>query len=202
MEQRRHRFVSAATHLLIALGVPLLALAVTSAAAAMHPVPAPAARAIQVRVAVVSKGDVGHYAGMCGNPSGTDSLDGVLDLEDLNDDGTAHYSGRVIRITEVVACGTKPAPTEDQVAMCSATLSGRAVMDATVEVYEDNRGVWVKSEPVSTMYKQIRGCPEPGDYLKVYPADGWMSGLGIEDVPSGMLLPGTWTTGNVTLIVY
>jgi hypothetical protein len=29
-----------------------------------------------------------------------------------------------------------------------------------------------------------------------------MSGLGIEDVPSGMLLPGTWTTGNVTLIVY
>ena len=156
----------------------------------------------QIRVAIVAKGDVGNYAGMCGSPAGTDSLDGYLDLQDLADDGSALYSGKFVRVTDVVACGTKPAPTEDQVAMCSATLSGRADMDVTVELYEDNRGVWVKSEPVRTFKKEIHGCPEPGEYLRVYPEDGWMSGLAVEGVPSFGLVRGTWTTGNVTLIVY
>lgn len=175
--------------------------AVASAAAATN-------AAAQVHVAIVAKGDVGQYAGMCAAAGGTDSLDGILALKELGDDGTALYAGRLIRITEVNACGTKPAPTEDQVVMCVAQLSGRATMDVTLQVYEDNRGAWVKSEPAAPPFlpsgsfrKQISGCPEPGDWLDAYPKDGWMSGLGLEDVPSGPLLPGTYTTENLTLTV-
>jgi hypothetical protein len=164
--------------------------------------------AAQVHVAIVAKGDVGQYAGMCDAAGGTDSLDGNLELKDLGDDGTALYEGRLIRVTEVDACGTKPAPTEDQVAMCVAHLSGRLLMDVTLQIYEDNRGAWVKSEPAgvpappSGNRKQISGCPEPGDWLDAYPKDGGMSGLGLEDVPSGPLLPGTYTTENLTLTVF
>ena len=182
-------------------GAALVAGAIAAATAADNAFPA-APMPGQIRVAVVSKGDVGHYAGMCGNASGTDSLDGFLDLESLADDGSARYSGKFLRVTEVMACGTKPAPTEDQVVMCTATLSGRADMDVTLEVYEDDRGVWVKSEPVRTFKKEIHGCDEPGEYLREYPSDGWMSGLGVEGVPSWELHPGSWTTGNVTLTVY
>jgi hypothetical protein len=64
----------------------------------------------------------------------------------------------------------------------------------------------VKSEPVATLApvfrKQISGCTEPGEWLDAYPADGWMSGLGLESVPSGPLVTGTYTTENLTLKVF
>jgi hypothetical protein len=169
--------------------------------------PAAPPQTAQVRVAIVSKGDVGQYAGMCDGGAGTDSLHGVLDLMDLGDDGTAFYAGKLARVTEVDACGTRPAPTEDQVAMCLAHLSGRAAMAVTLEVYEDDRGAWVKSEPATplpseTVKKEISGCPEPSDWLAAYPADGGMSGLGLESVPSGPLGTGVYTTENVTLTVF
>ena len=167
-------------------------------------IPAPAA---QVRVAIVSSGDVGQYAGMCDAAGGTDSLSGTLDLQGLDDDGSAFYAGKLTRITEVDACGTRPAPTEDQVAMCVAHLSGKAPMDVTLEVYEGDRGAWVKSKPAvalpsETVSKTITGCPEPSAWLADYPDDGWMSGLGLEDVPSGPLGTGTYTTGSLTLTVF
>ena len=53
------------------------------------------------------------------------------------------------RATEVDGCGTKPSPTEDQVTLCVAHLSGSAAMDVTLEVYEGDRGAWFKSKPVA-----------------------------------------------------
>jgi hypothetical protein len=163
----------------------------------------------QVRVTILATGDVGHYAGMCGAPAGADELSGVLELKNLDEDGSALYEGRLMRTTSVMACGTKPNPTEDQVAWCTAQLTGRSPMDVTLEIYEDDRGAWVKSEPApprapaEPLEKQISGCTEPSVYLSVYPDDGWMSGLGIESVPSGMLVPGArYVTGNVTLTVH
>ena len=166
-----------------------------------------ASASAQVRVAIVSRGEVGNYQTMCDGGTGTDSLVGTVHLQDLRNDGSALYEGRLSRVTEVEACGTKPAPTEDQVVMCLARLSGRSPMRVTIEVYEDDRGAWVKAQPVpprpsEPLRKAISGCPEPGQYLSVYPADGWMSGLALETVPSGRLGAGTYTTGNVTLTVY
>jgi len=190
------------------LFLPLVLAVVAAGAAATGAASPHPTRAFQVRVALVAKGDVGQYAGMCDGVGGTDSLGGTLDLLDLADDGSARYAGRLMRVTEVDACGTRPAPTEDQVAMCHAHLSGRTPMDVTLEVYADDRGAWVKSEPAQNLLpsevlkKEIRGCPEPGDWLAAYPKDGWMSGLGLEDVPSGVLLPGTYKTENLTLVVY
>jgi hypothetical protein len=161
MEQRRHRFVSAATHLLIALGVPPLALAVASAAAAMHPVPAPAARAIRSASRSSPRAMSATMPVCAANPSGTDSLDGVLDLEDLNDDGTAHYSGRVIRITEVVACGASRRPPRIRWPCvpppCPARRDGRYRGGL-----RGQPGVWVKSEPVSTILQADPGLPRAG----------------------------------------
>jgi hypothetical protein len=197
---------SGATSTQTALLLALVLAAAAALAAATSPARTTPAHASQVRVAIVAKGDIGHYAGMCGNLGGTDSLDGTLDLEDLSDDGSARYKGDLTRITEVNACGTRPAPTEDQVAMCSAHLSGRSVMEVTLEVYEDDRGAWVKSKPIPAPMpatrKQIGGCTEPGEWLDAYPDDGWMSGLGFETVPSGPLTPGTYQTDNTTLTVF
>jgi hypothetical protein len=188
-----------------------LAAAAGTVAPDIHPTqavpttPVPAAR---VHVAIVATGDVGQYAGMCDVAlTGRDSLDGMLDLMDLGDDGTAMYAGKLMRVTEVDACGTKPAPTEDQVAWCHAHLSGRAPMNVTLEVYEDDRGAWVKSEPAvplpsETVRKAISGCAEPGTWLDAYPNDGGMSGLGLETVPSGPLGSGTYKTENVILTVF
>ena len=191
------------------LFLPLLIGAVGSGAAATNAVPTNPARAAQVHVAIVAKGDVGQYAGMCGSRAGTDSLDGILALQDLGDDRSARYAGRLMRVTEVDACGTKPAPTEDQVAMCFAHLSGRAPMDVTLEVYEGDRGAWVKSKPTAPLpsesgivRKQITGCAEPSEWLDAYPDDGGMSGLGLESVPSGPLGTGTYRTENLTLTVF
>jgi hypothetical protein len=197
---------SGATSTQAALLLALVLAAVAALAAGTSQARTSHTHAVQVHVAIVAKGDIGQYAGMCGSLGGTDSLDGALDLEDLGDDGTARYKGDLTRMTEVNACGTKPAPTEDQVAMCSAHLSGRSVMEVTLEVYEDDRGAWVKSKPVPTPMpatrKQIGGCTEPGEWLDAYPDDGWMSGLGFETVPSGPLIPGTYQTDNLTLTVY
>jgi hypothetical protein len=195
--------ITAGAALCLALGLG----AVASGGVAADAVPTTPVRAAQVHVTIVATGDVGQYAGMCDNAGGTDSLDGILDLKDLGDDGTAFYEGRLSRVTEVAACGTKPAPTEDQVAMCTAHLSGRTPMIVTLEVYEDDRGAWVKSDPAlplasETVRKQISGCPEPGEWLDAYPKDGWMSGLGLETVPSGPLGTGTYTTENLTLTVF
>jgi hypothetical protein len=55
----------------------------------------------------------------------------------------------------------KPSPTEDQPTWCTASLDGSATMAVTLEVYEDDRGAWLKSEPVETIKKQIGGCTEP-----------------------------------------
>jgi hypothetical protein len=202
MSTRRPGLISAGTRLLIALGGLLLTLAAAAVAAAVDTRPPHTAPAATVHVAIVAKGDVGQYAGMCGAPGGTDSLDGHLTLRDQADDGSALYAGPAMRYTQVVACGTKPAPTEDQVAMCSARLTGEARMDVTLEVYPDDRGAWVKSEPVQTRKKQIGGCPEASEWLDTYPADGLMSGLELDGVPSGPLQSGDYVTGNVTLHVY
>jgi hypothetical protein len=91
--------------------------------------------------------------------------------------------------------------------MCIAHLSGSAMMDVTLEIYEEDRGAWVKSElaraATSQMSrKRISGCTEPDEWLDAYPDDGWMSGLESETVPSGPLGTGTYTTGNLILTVF
>ena len=113
------------------------------------------------------------------------------------------YRGLLARKTNISACGTKPAPTEDQVAMCSATLVGSARMNVELEVNEGDRGAWIKmtadtNHPVT---KSISGCHEPGEWLKEYYPDG-ASGFGIETVPSGLLQVGkTYTEPGVSLEV-
>jgi len=113
------------------------------------------------------------------------------------------YRGLLARKTNISACGTKPSPTEDQVAMCSATLVGSARMNVELEVNEGDRGAWIKmtadtNHPVT---KSISGCPEPGEWLKEYYPDG-ASGFGIETVPSGLLQVGkTYTEPGVSLEV-
>ena len=189
--------------------VLLYGLSVTSmvgvalAAARIEPAVGRVAPATQVHVAIIARGDIGHYAGMCDARSGSDSLDGTVKLEELDEDGTAHYRGALPRFTEVNACGTRPAPTEDQVKMCVAHLSGEALMDVTIEIYEGDRGAYVKMEPISGLRKQISGCPEPGDWLDSYPDDGWLSGMAFETVPSGELISSMdYNTGATTFRVY
>src|SRR5947207_3227921 len=84
-----------------------------------------------VQVALVLSGDVGQFAGQCGALGGTDSLTGTLVREGsgpVAPDEDVMYRGLLARKTHISACGTKPAPTEDQVAMCTATLVGSARM--------------------------------------------------------------------------
>src|SRR5262245_43643869 len=145
-----------------------------------------------VNVVITLRGDVGQYAGMCGSHGGEDKLTGNLELVSYDaEDRTALYQGTLDRKTAVDACGTQPNPTPDQVKWCFAHLDGSAKMNVTLEVYEDDRGAWVKSNlltgPGLPVTKNISGCPEPGDWLNQYPDDGIMSGLSFEDVPSGYL---------------
>ena len=158
-----------------------------------------------VKVALVLSGDVGQYAGMCGDSlGGTDSLTGKLGRDGdcpVAPDEDVMYRGRLARKTNVSACGTTPAPTEDQVAMCTATLVGSARMDVELEVYEGDRGAYVKMTADTThpVTKSISGCPEPRDWLREYYPDG-ASGFGIETVPSGLLRVGkTYTEPGVSL---
>jgi hypothetical protein len=158
-----------------------------------------------VQVALVLSGDVGQFAGQCGPLGGTDSLTGTLVREGsgpVAPDEDVMYRGLLARKTHISACGTKPAPTEDQVAMCSATLMGSAQMNVELEVNEGDRGAWIKmkADPNSPITKSISGCPEPGDWLKDYYPDG-ASGLGIETVPSGLLRVGTYTEPGISLEV-
>jgi hypothetical protein len=161
-----------------------------------------------VEVALVLSGEVGQYAGMCGSGTlgGTDSLSGTL-VQDgggpVAPDEDVTYRGFLDRKTHVSACGTKPAPTEDQVAMCSATLVGSARMSVELEINEGDRGAWIKMTAHTTrpVTKSISGCPEPGEWLKEYYPDG-ASGFGLETVPSGLLRVGkTYTEPGVSLAV-
>jgi hypothetical protein len=177
-----------------------------TAVAAGALVPGRAARAQgPVNVVITARGDVGQYAGMCGSHAGEDKLSGGLQLVSFDkEDGTALYQGKLDRMTAVDACGTQPNPTEDQVKWCFAHLDGSARMDVTLEIYEDDRGAWVKSEPLPGLQltKKINGCPEASSWLDAYPKDGLMSGLPFEDVPSGYLRAGTYGTQKLELRVY
>lgn len=161
-----------------------------------------------VEVALVLSGEVGQYAGMCGSLvlGGTDSLTGTLVRDGsgpVASDEDVMYRGLLARKTRVSACGTKPAPTEDQVAMCFATLVGSAQMNVELEVNEGDRGAWIKMkvDPNYPVTKSISGCPEPAEWLKDYYPDG-ASGIGIETVPSGLLRVGkTYTEAGVSLEV-
>ena len=161
-----------------------------------------------VEVALVLSGEVGQYAGMCGSLAlgGTDSLTGKLGRDGsgpVASDEDVTYRGSLARKTHVSACGTKPAPTEDQVAMCSATLVGSARMNVELEVNEGDRGAYIKMTADTThpVTKSISGCPEPGEWLKEYYPDG-ASGFGIETVPSGLLQVGqTYTEPGISLEV-
>lgn len=159
-----------------------------------------------VEVALVLSGDVGQYAGMCGALGGWDSLTGVLFREGsgpVAPDEDVMYRGLLSRKTNVGACGTKPSPTEDQVDVCSATLVGSAQMNVELEVYEGNRGAYIKMEADTShaVTKSIGGCPEPAEWLKEYYPDG-ASGIGIATVPSGLLRVGkTYTESGVSLQV-
>jgi hypothetical protein len=159
-----------------------------------------------VKVALVLSGDPGQYAGMCGALDGTDSLTGTLVREGsgpVAPDEDMMYRGVLARKTHISACGTKPAPTEDQVAMCSATLVGSAQMNVELEINEGERGAWIKmkADTNSPVTESISGCPEPGEWLKEYYPDG-ASGLGIETVPSGLLQVGkTYSESGVSLEV-
>jgi hypothetical protein len=162
----------------------------------------------RVEVALVLSGEVGQYAGMCGDLvlGGTDSLTGTLVREggaQVAPDEDVMYRGVLARKTHVSACGTRPAPTEDQVAMCFATLVGSARMSVELEVYEGDRGVYVKmtADTTAPVTESVSGCPEPAEWLKEYYPEG-ASGIAIETVPSGMLQVGkTYTEEGVSLKV-
>jgi hypothetical protein len=159
-----------------------------------------------INVIITLRGDVGQYAGMCGNPGGEDKLSGSIQLVSFDqEDGTAFYEGTLERKSALNACGTQPNPTPDQVKMCVGHLDGSAQMHVTLEIYEDDRGAWVKSEPLVPpalrLTKRISGCPEAGEWLDAYPKDGIMSGLSFEDVPSGFLRAGRYGTPELELVV-
>jgi hypothetical protein len=186
-------------------------LALFAAVAASTLVTSKAARAQgSVNVEITLRGDVGQYAGMCAASGGEDKLTGDLQLISHDDaDGTALYQGTLARKTAVDACGTQPNPTEDQVKVCVAHLDGSAPMNVTLEIYEDDRGAYVKSEPLPPqpgpalqVTKKISGCPEAGNWLDAYPKDGIMSGLLIEDVPSGYLRAKKYGTHELELLVH
>jgi hypothetical protein len=182
----------------------LSALAVTAIVAATR---GPDGGDPRVEVALVLSGEVGQYAGMCGDLplGGTDSLTGTLVREGSGPvaaDEDVIYRGLLARKTRVDACGTKPAPTEDQVAMCSATLVGSAKMTVELQINEGDRGAWIKmtADPKSPVTKSVSGCPEAAGWLKDYYPDG-ASGIGIETVPSGLLRVGTYSEAGVSLEV-
>jgi hypothetical protein len=120
--------------------------------------------------------------GLAQRRSGWDGTGPVAPDEDVM------YRGLPSRKTNVGACGTKPSPTEDQVNVCSATLIGSAKMNVELEVYEGDRGAYIKMEADtnSPVTKQISGCAEPSEWLKDYYPDG-ASGISISTVPSGLL---------------
>jgi hypothetical protein len=157
-----------------------------------------------VRVALVLSGDPGQYAGMCAGAGGPDSLTGTLVRDGsgpVASDEDVMYRGLLSRTTHLSACGTKPAPTEDQVDMCLATLVGNAKMNVELEINEGDRGAWIKMKADSqhAVTELVSGCPEPAEWLKEYYPDG-ASGVGIETVPSGLLqVPKRYTEGGVSL---
>ena len=84
------------------------------------------------------------------NPRGYDVLTGIVrGIERSSEpDEDMEYSGTLKRTTAMDYCDVKPAPTEDEVAWCTATLTGSAVMEVEITVYgEAGRGAWVKAKP-------------------------------------------------------
>ena len=159
---------------------------------------------VGVKVEIILSGDVGQYAGMCpGALGGTDKLVGTLlpGPRGAADDDLV-YRGILSRTTEVDACGTKPAPTEDQVDWCFAHLSGTAQMDVEVTVEYDDRGAYIKMEaaPGFAVTENAGGCNEPAQWLRDYYPDG-SGGFAISTVPSGPLQVKTWTEEGATLKV-
>lgn len=160
----------------------------------------------KVEITLMLKGDVGQYAGQCPGLGGTDFFKGTLIREGTGPvDPTEDlmYRGVLDRETAVGACGTKPAPTEDQVAMCSANLIGSARMIVELEVYEGDRGAYIKmvADTTAPIKKAISGCTEPGEWLKDYYPNG-ASGIAIETVPSGLLQPGqSYSDAGATLTI-
>ena len=187
----------AVTGLLSALALTAAAAAIGGAAFGGDP---------GVKVTLRLDGDVGQYAGQCPGLGGTDFFKGTLIREGTGPvDPTEDlmYRGVLDRETAVGACGTKPSPTEDQVTMCSANLIGSAKMIVELEVYEGDRGAYIKmtADTTQRVTKSISGCLEPGEWLKDYYPDG-ASGFGIETVPSGLLQVGkTYTEPGVSLYV-
>jgi len=163
----------------------------------------------RVKVTLVLSGDVGQFAGMCAGLGGWDSLTGVLVRDGsgpVAPDEDVMYRGPLSRKTSVGACGTKPSPTEDQVAMCTATLRGSAKMNVELEVYEGDRGAYIKMEADTTspMTKSVGGCVEPSEWLKDYYPNG-ASGISISTVPSGLLQvtdTTTYTDSGASLTVF
>ena len=183
--------------ILWAVAVTAIAMATVGSASAGDP---------GVKVALVLSGEVGQYAGMCEGLAldGTDSLTGTLVRDGsgaVAPDEDVMYRGLLTRKTRVSACGTKPSPTEDQVTMCAATLVGSAKMNVELEVYEGDRGVWIKmtADPGTPVTESVTGCPEPAQWLRDYYPNG-ASGIGIETVPSGLLQVGnTYTEAGASL---
>jgi hypothetical protein len=159
---------------------------------------------VGVKVEIILSGDVGQFAGMCPGLGGTDKFTGTL--FPMAGGGAADddllYRGLLSRTTNVGACGTRPAPTVDQVAMCSANLTGTAQMNVEVKVQYDDRGAYfkMKAAPGYAVTENAGGCQEPADWLREYYPDG-ASGFPISGVPSGPLKKGTWTEEGATLTV-
>jgi hypothetical protein len=120
----------------------MLKFSALAVAASLLLVGLPLPAAAQVKVKVTSTGDVGQYAGMCGvPPGGTDVLQGLLEIDNLDSDGSARYKGVLVRETKVMACGLKPSPTEDQPTWCTASLDGSAKMAVTLEIAYPQDGI-------------------------------------------------------------
>jgi hypothetical protein len=160
------------------------------------------------KVTLVLSGDLGQYAGMCDAlpVGGTDSLTGKLGRDGAGPvapDDDVTYRGVLARRTKVTACGTKPAPTEDQVAMCTATLVGSARMHVELVISEGDRGAYIRmtADTTAPVIETVGGCPEPAQWLKDYYPNG-ASGIAIETVPSGLLQVGkSYTEDGVVLEV-
>ena len=207
MRRIRPNVPRAVTGILLLLAVAAFGAATPTGPSLLDHIPPDqsAVRDPAVQVALVLSGDVGQYAGMCGTLGGTDSLTGTLTRDSSGPvaaDDDVMYRGVLSRKTQIVACGTRPAPTEDQVAMCTATLAGSARMIVELQVNEGDRGAWIKMKADTThpVTKSIGGCNEPGEWLKDYYPDG-ASGIGIETVPSGLLRVGTYAEEGVSLQV-
>lgn len=160
----------------------------------------------KVEVTLTLKGDVGQYAGQCPGLGGTDFFKGTLIREGtgpIDPEEDLVYRGVLDRESALGACGTKPAPTEDQVAMCTANLTGKARMITELVVYEGDRGAYIQmaADTTAPIQESVGGCDEPAQWLRDYYPNG-VSGIAIETVPSGILQAGqSYSDAGATLTI-